>query len=541
MIQKKKHIINIHSIRGNGLFKYKNEIYPIGLDAAYKEDITIVIEVDEDIEIIASNEKDNAKNIDNDFAFTIGYTIDNSNQLLYPLKSDSINSFKFYKDEKLKNMFFYMGINNNQNVEMNIKIYSLTSTYDIESYIVDEDFMNKKIADSSTEPEKEKETKGIQTFIQGGDAKTGELTFSKLEISSDTVKELFNEKVKNYIYLKVNQKDSNSNKVKIDLYPYGLNKTKPLARNELYVEKLPANSLDYQLLFVKSEFDYSSDSKFVYVPPLSNKYNRAIATSNTNKNNNIRKSEDNLVRYDDLDYGKQLITLQGEKNLNKPYVLFNVLSEKGDEEPNEDFFLLSYQNQQNSEEKIYFDYKQSFNVTGTTENVTFSIFGLSPKYATGRNVWILRGYEKSKIDKLGIDKKYMALYLLFSKIEPSFSKNIILENDETKSVLKTYSEFDMKSGDYYFTSISIIEDNGREAYLAYEGEFLNVEGSKLGGLLNYMKNHIFATILIIIILILFIGCMINICRVERRKGGKGPKEKVSVDAPGRLMDDKPGE
>ena len=538
---KKKHIINIHSIRGNGLFKYKNEIYPIGLDAAYKEDITIVIEVDEDIEIIASNEKDNTKNIDNDFAFTIGYTIDNSNQLLYPLKSDSINSFKFYKDEKLKNMFFYMGINNNQNVEMNIKIYSLTSTYDIESYIVDEDFMNKKIADSSTEPEKEKETKGIQTFIQGGDAKTGELTFSKLEISSDTVKELFNEKVKNYIYLKVNQKDSNSNKVKIDLYPYGLNKTKPLARNELYVEKLPANSLDYQLLFVKSEFDYSSDSKFVYVPPLSNKYNRAIATSNTNKNNNIRKSEDNLVRYDDLDYGKQLITLQGEKNLNKPYVLFNVLSEKGDEEPNEDFFLLSYQNQQNSEEKIYFDYKQSFNVTGTTENVTFSIFGLSPKYATGRNVWILRGYEKSKIDKLGIDKKYMALYLLFSKIEPSFSKNIILENDETKSVLKTYSEFDMKSGDYYFTSISIIEDNGREAYLAYEGEFLNVEGSKLGGLLNYMKNHIFATILIIIILILFIGCMINICRVERRKGGKGPKEKVSVDAPGRLMDDKPGE
>ena len=41
----------------------------------------------------------------------------------------------------------------------------------------------------------------------------------------------------------------------------------------------------------------------------------------------------------------------------------------------------------------------------------------------------------------------------------------------------------------------------------------------IGGLLDYIKNHVVASILIAIIIIAVITMMICICRKERKKGG----------------------
>lgn len=40
---------------------------------------------------------------------------------------------------------------------------------------------------------------------------------------------------------------------------------------------------------------------------------------------------------------------------------------------------------------------------------------------------------------------------------------------------------------------------------------------KINEIIDYIKNHIAATIIIIVVVILFIAIMINICRHEKRK------------------------
>ena len=503
--------INIHSIKGNGIFKIQNEAYPIGLDSAYKEDISIVLDnLSNDLEIKASNEKDNEEKNDNDFSFSIYYIIDITSQFYYPIKSDSINSFKFNSNEKLTNLFFYLEVNKDNDLNMNIKIYSDSSTYEIKSYIVETDFINKKSVSPSNELGE------IQTFIQGGSSTTGKLTFSKLEISKDTLTPKITETMK-YILIKISQKDQISNKVNIDLYPYGMNNTRPLARNELFIEKLPRQSVNHPLLLVKSEFDYKVNSRIDFVPPSSKKYKRGIGKSNKSQKDNIRKEED-IVINTNSELGKEIITLQSESDNKSPYILFNIFSEENNKETNnDDLFLLRYRNQAN-DDKLFIPNKESFKVEGTANNVTFEINGFTPAYSTGKNVLILNAYSKNDVEGLNMDNKYKPLYLLFNKgIKPVFTHYKVLEFDMYKSNIRTHYETNINGGDYYFTAISVIEDNGREEYIAYEGKYFQLEGSDIiGGLLDYMRNHIFATILIIIILLFVLGALLNICRAERK-------------------------
>ena len=502
--------INIHSIKGNGIFKIQNEAYPIGLDSAYKEDISIVLDnLSNDLEIKASNEKDNNEKIDNDFSFSIYYIIDITSQFYYPIKSDSINSFKFNSNEKLTNLFFYLEVNKDNDLNMNIKIYSDSSTYEIKSYIVETDFINKKSVSPSNALGE------IKTFIQGGSSTTGKLTFSKLEISKNTLTPKITETMK-YILIKISQKDQISNKVNIDLYPYGMNNNRPLARNELFIEKLPGQSVNHPLLLVKSEFDYKVNSRIDFVPPSSKKYKRGIGKSNKSQKDNIRKEEE-IVINTNSELGKEIITLQSESDNKNPYILFNIFSEENNKETNDDLFLLRYRNQAN-DDKLFIPNKESFKVEGTANNVTFEINGFTPVYSTGKNVLILNAYSKNDVEGLNMDNKYKPLYLLFNKgIKPVFTHYKVLEFDMYKSNIRTHYETNINGGDYYFTAISVIEDNGREEYIAYEGKYFQLEGSDIiGGLLDYMRNHIFATILIIIILLFVLGALLNICRAERK-------------------------
>jgi len=502
--------INIHSIKGNGIFKIQNEAYPIGLDSAYKEDISIVLDnLSNDLEIKASNEKDNEEKNNNDFSFSIYYIIDITSQFYYPIKSDSINSFKFNSNEKLTNLFFYLEVNKDNDLNMNIKIYSDSSTYEIKSYIVETDFINKKSVSPSNALGE------IKTFIQGGSSTTGKLTFSKLEISKDTLTPKITETMK-YILIKISQKDQISNKVNIDLYPYGMNNTRPLARNELFIEKLPGQSVNHPLLLVKSEFDYKVNSRIDFVPPSSKKYKRGIGKSNKSQKDNIRKEEE-IVINTNSELGKEIITLQSESDNKNPYILFNIFSEESNKEPLEDLFLIRYRNQAN-DDKLFIPNKESFKVEGTANNVTFEINGFTPVYSTGKNVLILNAYSKNEVEGLNMDNKYKPLYLLFNKgIKPVFTHYKVLEFDMYQSNIRTHYETNINGGDYYFTAISVIEDNGREEYIAYEGKYFQLEGSDIiGGLLDYMRNHIFATILIIIILLFVLGALLNICRAERK-------------------------
>jgi uncharacterized membrane protein len=502
--------INIHSIKGNGIFKIQNEAYPIGLDSAYKEDISIVLDnLSNDLEIKASNEKDNEEKNDNDFSFSIYYIIDITSQFYYPIKSDSINSFKFNSNEKLTNLFFYLEVNKDNDLNMNIKIYSDSSTYEIKSYIVETDFINKKSVSPSNALGE------IKTFIQGGSSTTGKLTFSKLEISKNTLTPKITETMK-YILIKISQKDQISNKVNIDLYPYGMNNNRPLARNELFIEKLPGQSVNHPLLLVKSEFDYKVNSRIDFVPPSSKKYKRGIGKSNKSQKDNIRKEEE-IVINTNSELGKEIITLQSESDNKNPYILFNIFSEESNKEPLEDLFLIRYRNQAN-DDKLFIPNKESFKVEGTANNVTFEINGFTPVYSTGKNVLILNAYSKNEVEGLNMDNKYKPLYLLFNKgIKPVFTHYKVLEFDMYKSNIRTHYETNINGGDYYFTAISVIEDNGREEYIAYEGKYFKLEGSDIiGGLLDYMRNHIFATILIIIILLFVLGALLNICRAERK-------------------------
>ena len=57
------------------------------------------------------------------------------------------------------------------------------------------------------------------------------------------------------------------------------------------------------------------------------------------------------------------------------------------------------------------------------------------------------------------------------------------------------------------------------------------------GLLDFMRNHRFSTILIFIIIFLFIDIMINIFRSERSNKGKGKNGAVNIEVNGELLKD----
>ena len=87
-------------------------------------------------------------------------------------------------DNKIGDLLFYMEAEKQNkifnDVSMNIKVYSSASTYEIKSYVGEEDFLNKIIENDIKD---EKQAGEIKTLIKGG--KTyGELLFSRLKIPS---------------------------------------------------------------------------------------------------------------------------------------------------------------------------------------------------------------------------------------------------------------------------------------------------------------------------------------------------------------------
>jgi len=527
-----KYKINIHAIRGNGIFKHNDEKYFIGLNSTYKEDMSIIINEDKisNLELTATNEKDGAAD-KQDFVFTIEYIINTDFEFVNQIENNKINSFKIMNSIKLDDLYFYMKAENSNkiynDVSMNLKIYSNTSTYDIKSYIGDESFIN-KITDIKNENSKGE----IRTFITGGPSK-GNLTFARLTIPSSEF--TYTQNKDQYVYIVFSPNGEKSEKVKIDLYPYNMTNNSPLARNQLFVQKIPSKTTDYQLLLVKSDIDYSQEVKIIIIRPLSKKYEYGIGISNKIENSKIRSVKEGLVR-NELDvYGKSVISLNPSDSR---YILYNIYSKETEEK--EDLLIFSYQNQFSTEQSIYGGVSEvNFNVSGTKNNIIMKITEIPSKYKS-KTTYIFNAYEKSKVNDININEKHKPLYLFFSEIKPDYTMYKILESDEYKS--KTYKEsnFDYV-GEFYFTCIAVIEDNEREEYLGFYSNLI-IEGTKKeeeegGGLLDYMKNHVFATILIIIILLFFIGIMINVCRNERKSKGSGKNGAVNIEVNGELLKD----
>ena len=533
-----KYKINIHAVKGDGVFTVLGQLYPLGINGNNKENIIIVIdELEKDLEIIANNTKDEAVN---EFTFTIDYTITTMNHLFNELKPSSINSYKFIKpgDSKLSDIVFYMKVNSTENkyqsVNMNIKIYTSVGTFDINSYIVDEEFIKEKSKDIQKSPENS--VGKITTYIKGGGDNGGQLTLSKLEIKSDTINKNKKDNKQLYIYIVFKQNESINNKVKIDIYPYDISNNLPLVRNELFIEKLEPKTSNYQLLLVKSDFS-SKDMIIEYLSPSSNKYIIAIEHDRNKKDYFANSNETELIKNENefKYFGKNKIKLDinsGQDSKNLRYLLFNLFTNDGETESKEDLFLFKYRNQNEELYDIYNDGDNNFNVEGTTSNITFTVDVTIPKYFTGNTILIFNAYKEDNVKDLNLKEENMALYLFFSKTPIFTMYKAFDKNQVKKSIQKSFTTTEIKSGGtYYFTCVSVIEDNEREEYLGYKAIKLSLETTdNVGGLLDYMKNHVFATVLIIIIILFVLGILVHECRDERKL-----EVSINDDSPGKLM------
>ena len=539
-VPKSKVRINIHSIRGNGIFKFKKEIYPLGLENAFKEDITIIIDDDKlnNINLRAINEKNGKVEDDEDaadFVFTIEYKIDLIDQLVYEINYDIINSYKFYKEEKIDKVLFYLDITKriNKDLNMNIKVYSNFTQYDIKSYFVNYNFIQKSL--NNSEPDSGLNATGeiIKTYIKGGNSVNDIFTFAKLEISSEKLEK----HIKDYPFVCIvfTQKEKKNSYVKFDLYPYEMNNTIPLARNQLFIQKLPPINDIYKIFLSKSDIFYRKNVKIDFVPPLLNEYNYSIYHYGS-ENNDPKKSEKDFISERKETFGKKEITLNSLKNVNQKNIIFNLFPE--DYSKIEDSFIFGYKNQKTDEEDaIYRKPTELFNITGDSKEIKYTIHAPASKNA-GQTILISRVYEYDKIKHLNINKnnRYISLYLLFSDIKPIFEKYDVLTDIDIFDSKTTIPHKIKKSGDLYFIAICILEDNEREFYFAYEGIRKEIDDKNLlDELLDYMKDHVLATVIILIVILIILGMLINICRNERKVGRLSS---VKVDVEGKLMEDK---
>ena len=540
-IPKSKVKINIHSIRGNGIFIFKEEKYPLGLENAYKEDISIIIDDVKlsNIKLTVLNEKNGKADTDNenaaDFVFTIEYKIDLIDQLLYEINYDKINSYKFYRKEKIDEVLFYLNITKKTNIDlnMNIKIYSNITQYDIKSYFVTKNFIQKRLNNSEPDSGVNATGDAIKTYIRGGNSNYDLLTFAKLEISSDKLQKNVNEYP--FVCIIFTSKEKKNNYVKFDLYPYEMNNTIPLARNQLFIQKIQPNNDIYKLFLSKSDIFYRKNVKIDFVPPLLNEYDYIIAHFD-NGISNPKKSEDEFISDKKQIFGKEEITLNSLKNTTLKNILFNLYPKEDSKIENS--FIFSYRNQKSDEEEeIYMKSTELFNITGDSKEVKYTIHAPASKN-TGYTILISRVYEFEKIKHLNITKNnyYISLYLLFSDIEPVFEKYDVLRDITIYDSKRTISNKIKKGGDLYFTAICVLEDNEREIYFAYEGIRKEIDDNNFfDDLLDYIKEHVFASVIILIVILIILGMIINICRNERKSGRLSS---VKVDVEGQLMEDK---
>ena len=113
--------------------------------------------------------------------------------------------------------------------------------------------------------------------------------------------------------------------MKVDLYPYDLTNNVPLALNELFVETIPANSENYQLLLTRSDIDYSQDIKITMIKPASPKYDIGISQDDAITDKKIREVETGIIRTERGVLGKKQIMLYPKE---KRYIFFNVYADK---------------------------------------------------------------------------------------------------------------------------------------------------------------------------------------------------------------------
>ena len=535
--QTNKYKINIHAVKGNGFFTLFDESYPLGLDYNNKEEITIVIDKsDNDIEIVATNQYN--ENSLNDFTFSIDYTITTLDQLFNKLEPSKINSYKIIKPgaSDLPLISFYMKANYTGNtyndVNMNVKIFSY-STYEIKACIVDEDFINEKSSNINAKLEKSSDGE-VTSYIEGKEAES-DFTFAKIEILGSKLSEFKKDVPKKelYIYVTFSKKDK-KNKVRIDIYPYDISNSLPLAQNELFIHKLPAGTPNYQLLLVKSDNKFN-DMFIEYLAPSSNKYNYAIANLNGKnaQEKAITQNETNILDASNyLVFGKNKLKIKENNEGNQlKYLLFNVFSDDNNKESKNDQFVFKYESSIYTEIVSISD--QGFSVDNSA-GVKFKFDAQLPMFSSGKSVFIIKAYKKSEVEGLNIDENYLSLYLLFSDINPVYTLYKSLTKEEIKKKIEQEYTIEWKKdgGEYVFTCVNIVLDNERTEYLGYKAETKEIKSSS-SQLLDYMRNHIIATIFIIIIILFFCGMICNIIRIDRK-----PKRetigKIEVD---KIMDD----
>ena len=516
----KQYKVNIHAIRGNGAFIYNNNKYLLGINSTYKEDMSIVINSKSNIELNATNEI-NEEIDEQDFVFSIDYTIDTQSKIIKKIENNKINSFKIVNDNAIGDLFFYMEADSQNkvfnDVSMNIKVYSRDSIYEIKSYIDEEDFMEKIIKDKYKD---EKVAGEIKTYVKGGKA-YGELLFSRLKIPSasfgKTDKKLF-------VYIVISQKSGSNTKVKVDLYPYNLTNNVPLAPNEIFAEKIPAETQDFQLVLMRNDIDYNQDVKITIIRPSSEKYSIGMGQSEGITNKKIKETETGIKRSEKNELGKREISLYPKE---KRYIFLNIYANQYELEEKDDLVVFRYKNTF-SEDSLFYLSKPVFEVEGTKNNITFRVSDVQPTHSsTGKAIFIFNAYKASDITDIKTDDEYKPLYLFFSDKTPAFQMYKVTIESDKKIRTFTTTAFDY-SGDFYFACTVVIEDNEKEEYLAFAGVPLRVGSSDYGeGLLDYILNHLLTAIIIGIIALLIIGMMINICRAER--GNKG-RTTVKLDS-----------
>ena len=149
-----KYRINLHALKGNFVFKIYDQTYYLGLQADYKEDMSIIIDSDninKNLELKVNKIIFDKVNIYNEFVFSVEYTVESNNKIIYELENEKINSFKFYKSTALSDIHLFMKANYTitdnkkifKDVNMNIKIYTGNAEFDIKSYIVNEAIVEK--------------------------------------------------------------------------------------------------------------------------------------------------------------------------------------------------------------------------------------------------------------------------------------------------------------------------------------------------------------------------------------------------------------
>ena len=285
---------------------------------------------------------------------------------------------------------------------------------------------------------------------------------------------------------------------------------KALARNELFIQKIPPNSIDYQFLLVKMDLFYENDILVEFNPPSSKKYDYG-AMKSENKDNEIARTKEIISASSYNPKGINELTLKIRDNQVR-YFLFNIYADKNNLENNQDSFLFKYR-QSSVDPDIYREEDLEFNVTGYTNKVIINFCSYRIRYKeTGKSIIIIKGYEKK-----GIPADSTSHSLIFSDKKAIFTHYIQGKTEGKEEVSASLS-----GGDYTFACLQIIEDSEREEYIGHKLYDIKIEKAKeenpLGGLIDYIKNHIFASVVIGIVILVFIAIMVNICRNEKRKG-----------------------